>query len=66
MVNEDIRHRVFDSEIRYKQIASSLGIRANYLSRIMRYPLSERNRKRIEEAIEELRNERGTKNDREK
>lgn len=59
MVNQDIRQKVFIAEISYRDIAKRLGFRANYLSRIMRYPLSDRNRKRIEEAVDEIIKEKG-------
>ncbi len=62
MVNKEIRHRVFDTGVRYKEIAGKMGIRADYLCRIMRFPLSDRNRKRIEKAIKELTTERGNTN----
>lgn len=52
MINEDIREKVFKSEITYREIARAMNCRAEYLSRIMSKPLSEKNKKKILEALE--------------
>lgn len=59
MVNEDVRMRVFVSGITYRQIAVAMGCRYEYLSRIMCKPLSDKNRKKVLDAIYEVEN-RGT------
>lgn len=51
MINEDIREKVFKSEVTYREIARAMNCRAEYLSRIMSKPLSEKNRKKILDAL---------------
>lgn len=54
MENIDIRLAVSESSLKYRDIAKVMGVGANYLSRIMRKPLSQYHRERILQAIEEL------------
>lgn len=51
MINEDIRIKVFKSEVTYRQIARAMNCSAEYLSRIMCKPLSDKNRKKILDAL---------------
>lgn len=52
--NFDIRELIDKSEIQYKDIAATMGVSSVYLSRIMCAPLTNKNRKRILAAIEQL------------
>lgn len=54
MENLDIRLMVSESGMTYRDIARAMGIGANYLSRIMRKPLSQYHRERILKAIGDL------------
>lgn len=54
MVNAEIRRDVFENGLIYRDIARKMGVTPEYLCRILRKELSDRNRKRIEAAIEEL------------
>lgn len=54
MENLDIRVRVYDSGITYRAIADKLGVTPEYLSRLMRKPLSDKNKQRIAKALDEL------------
>ena len=58
MINEDIRTRVFFSGLKYRDIARAMGCRHEYLSRIMRKPLNDRNRKKIFDAIQAVEEQR--------
>lgn len=49
--NVDIRVLVAESGLYYKQIAETLGISPNTLSRELRYELSPKNKQRIRTAI---------------
>lgn len=55
MENLDIRLLVSESGLRYKDIAKTMEICPEYLSRMMKKPLSLRNKARILDAIEKLR-----------
>lgn len=57
MTNEDIRLRVFISGLTYRQIAAAMGCRHEHLSRIMRKPLSDKNRQKVLDAIHEIENQ---------
>lgn len=57
LINEDVRLRVFVSGITYRQIAAAMGCRHEYLSRIMCKPLSDKNRKKVLDAIHEVENQ---------
>lgn len=57
VTNEDIRLKVFISGISYREIARAMGCRHDYLSRIMRKPLSDKNRKKVLDAIHEVENQ---------
>ena len=54
MQNLSIRLIVSESGLKYCDIAREMGIGANYLSRIMRKPLSPEHRSRILNAIDQL------------
>ena len=54
MENLDIRVRVYDSGITYRQIAKKIGLTPEHLSHVMRFPLKKSDRKRITDAINEL------------
>ena len=54
MRNLDIRVMVAGSGLKYKDIAEVMGISRQYLSLLMRYDLTPKNRERILRAIEEL------------
>ena len=54
MENLDIRFMVTGSGLTYKAIAQEIGISRYYLSRIMRKPLSPKNKIRIMTAIDRL------------
>ena len=55
MVNAEIRKQVFESEITYKQVAAALGVSHEHLCRMLARELSEKNRARILEAIDQVR-----------
>ena len=57
MQNLDIRLLVSDYGLKYKDIARTMGICPEWLSRMMRRPLSTHNKSRILDAIETLRGE---------
>lgn len=54
MRNLDIRVMVSESGLKYTDIAQVMGISRQYLSLLMRYDLTPKNRERILRAIEEL------------
>lgn len=56
--NLDIRILVKENNIKYADIAKHMGINRVYLSYLMRYKLSEKNRERILQAIQEMTDER--------
>lgn len=58
MENLEIRLMIAESGLKYKDIAKKIGICISHMSRIMSAPLSQRNRVRIINAIEELKEER--------
>ena len=58
MKNLDIRVLVSEKKLRFTEIAAQMGISANWLSTLMRYELTDRNRARILTAIEVLTRER--------
>lgn len=51
MKNLDIRLRVAESGLQYREIAQAIGISPTYLSRIMAKPLSKKHREQIDTAI---------------
>lgn len=57
MKNLDIRLRVEASGIRYGKIAERMGISRVYLSRLMSRDLDSERRKKIIDALEELKRE---------
>lgn len=54
MENLDIRYIVRQAGLKYVDIAKQMGISKWWLSKLMRYKLSKKNRKRILQAIREL------------
>ena len=56
--NLDIRTAVHDKGILYKDIADILGITPEYLSRFLRYPLSDEKKQEIFYAINKIETER--------
>ena len=59
MENLDIRLAVSESGMKYRDIAKVMGVGANYLSRIMRRPLTEYQRERILQAIRSMKDSEG-------
>lgn len=57
MENEDVRLQVFTTEVTYRAIAAKMGVSHEYVCRLMSHPLSEKNRERILQAIEALKDE---------
>lgn len=57
MENIDIRTMVYDSGIHYKDIAQELGISPEWMSRLMKEELSQKNKIRIIDVIEKLKGE---------
>lgn len=60
MENLDLRILISQQGIRYKDIADEMNISREWLSRLMRFPLSTENRLRILRAVEKLK---GAEND---
>lgn len=54
IANLDIREMVHDKGIAYKDIADKIGVSPEWLSRLMKIPLSPQNKDRILNAIEVL------------
>lgn len=54
MKNLDIRIRISDSGLKYKDIARALGISPEYFSRLMAKPLSEKKRREVLLTIDAL------------
>ena len=54
MVNADIRRKVFEAEISYKEVAAALGVTHEHLCRLLASELTEKNRERVLEAIEQV------------
>lgn len=54
MNNLDIRLIVADNGLHYKDIAKTMGISSIWLCKMMRKPLSPRNKSRVLDAIETL------------
>lgn len=54
MKNLDIRMLVSDHGLKYKDIAKELNITPEWLSRLMKTTLSQKNKNRILEAVERL------------
>lgn len=54
MINADIRQKIFESELMYKDVAAAVGVSHEHLSRLLAHPLSDQNRDRILAAIEQL------------
>lgn len=52
--NIDIRLVMSECGFKYRDLAKVMGVGANYLSRIMRNPLSNYHREKILQAIEKL------------
>ena len=52
--NLDVRRMIEDSGLMNKQIALHMGISPNHLSNLLKFPLSDKNRKRIRNAIKQL------------
>lgn len=57
MRNLDIRVMVSEAELKYKDIAKQMGVSKQYLSLLMRYDLTTKNREKILRAIRELEGE---------
>ncbi len=57
MQNLDLRIRIENAGLRYRDVAQKMGIRGETLSRILRKPVSQKNWLRITNAITELENE---------
>lgn len=57
MRNMDIRIRVSESGIHYKDIAAKLGISPEWLSKLMSRELSPERRQQIKQAIMELKDD---------
>ena len=55
--NIDIRILVKEANVTYKDIAKAIGISPEWLSRLMRYPLSDENKIQIQNAIIYLKSE---------
>lgn len=62
MRNLDIRVVVSEAGLKYTEIAKRMGISRVWLSNLMRYELTTKNKERVLKAIEELMNE-GESND---
>ncbi len=54
MINIDIRQKIFESEIKQKDIAKTLRISPQHLCRLLRQELSDKNRARILDAIRQI------------
>lgn len=54
MKNIEIRMLVSENKLKYKDIAKEIGIKPEWLSRLLRFTLSPENKLRIMEAIEKL------------
>ena len=54
MINQDIRDLVSENGLKYKDIAEEMEISREWISRLMRFPLSQANKNRIMVAINEL------------
>jgi len=52
--NADVRSRVAEYGLHYNQIARGMGVRADYLCKVMRLPITDNMRQRILTAIDEL------------
>lgn len=57
MRNLDIRVVVSEAGLKYTEIAKRMGISRVWLSNLMRYELTTKNKERVLKAIEELMNE---------
>ena len=51
MVNRDLRQMIFDKELTFKAVAAGCGISREYLSRLLRKPVSDKNREKILDGI---------------
>lgn len=60
MENIDVRVAVCESGLKYKAIAYEMGISPEWLSKLMKKPLSADNKNRILYAINALKNKRGS------
>lgn len=58
MSNQDIRIAMIQANIKQYQVADKLGIAEHNFSRKMRYEISEKEKARVLQAIEELKNKR--------
>ena len=58
MQNLDLRLRIENSGLRYRDVAQKMGIRGETLSRILRKPVNQKNWMRISLAITDLETER--------
>lgn len=56
--NKDIRESMLQANLYYWQIAEKIGVHENTLYRWMRKELKEKEKKKILQAIEDLKNER--------
>lgn len=57
MSNKEVRIAIIQANIRQYQVADKLGIAEQNFSRKMRYEMSEKEKKRVLKAIEELKQE---------
>lgn len=54
MKNIELRILISDAGVTYRDIAKELDITPEWLSRLMRYPLTEENESRIRSAVRKL------------
>ncbi len=54
MKNQSIRDLVYHHNLTYRQIAEHIGISREWLSRLLSEDLSEKNRLRVQTAVDEL------------
>lgn len=55
--NTDIRERMRSAGVKQWQVADALGVSDNTLIRKLRYPLDQSEKKRITEAIQQIKNQ---------
>ena len=54
MKNLDVRKAVSGNGLKYKDVAKEMGITPEWLSRLLRFTLTQENKSRIFEAIQKL------------